>query len=71
MVRSRGPRAPEPPDRGTPGPSADPLWGYLGQLVAGAGWSSLPWLHRIRTPTLVLTGEADTIVPPINARILA
>ena len=47
------------------------LWGYLGQLVAGAGWSSLPWLHRIRTPTLVLTGEADAIVPPVNARILA
>jgi poly(3-hydroxyalkanoate) depolymerase len=46
-------------------------WGYLGQLVAGAGWSSLPWLHRIHTPTLVLTGEADAIVPPINARILA
>jgi len=47
------------------------LWGYVGQLVAGAGWSSLPWLHRIRTPTLVLTGEADAIVPPLNARILA
>jgi len=47
------------------------VWGYLGQLVAGAGWSSLPWLHRIHTPTLVLTGEADAIVPPINARILA
>ena len=47
------------------------LWGYVGQLVAGAGWSSFPWLHRIRTPTLVLTGEADAIVPPINSHILA
>ena len=47
------------------------LWGYLGQLVATAGWSSLPWLHRIRRPTLVLTGQADAIVPPANARILA
>ena len=47
------------------------LWGYVGQLVATAGWSSLPWLHRIRTPTLVLTGQADAIVPPVNARILA
>jgi pimeloyl-ACP methyl ester carboxylesterase len=47
------------------------LWGYVGQLVAGAGWSSLPWLHRIHAPTLVLSGEADAIVPPINARILA
>ena len=24
------------------------LWGYLGQLAAGIGWTSLPWLHRIR-----------------------
>lgn len=47
------------------------LWGYVGQLVATTGWSSLPWLHRIRTPTLVLTGKEDAIVPPINARILA
>jgi poly(3-hydroxyoctanoate) depolymerase len=47
------------------------LWGYVGQLAAAAGWSSLPWLHRIRMPTLVLTGEADAIVPPVNARILA
>jgi poly(3-hydroxyalkanoate) depolymerase len=47
------------------------LWGYVGQLVATAGWSSLPWLHRIRTPTLVLAGEADAIVPAINSRILA
>jgi poly(3-hydroxyoctanoate) depolymerase len=47
------------------------IWGYIGQLAAAAGWTSLPWLHRIRTPTLVLTGGADPIVPPINGRILA
>jgi poly(3-hydroxyoctanoate) depolymerase len=47
------------------------VWGYIGQLVAAAGWTSLPWLHRIRTPTLVLTGGADPIVPPVNGRILA
>jgi poly(3-hydroxyalkanoate) depolymerase len=47
------------------------VWGYFGQLVAGISWSSLPWLHRIRQPTLVLSGAADPIVPPINARILA
>jgi pimeloyl-ACP methyl ester carboxylesterase len=47
------------------------LWGYVGQLAAGIGWTSLPWLHRIRTPTLVLSGARDPIVPPINARILA
>jgi poly(3-hydroxyoctanoate) depolymerase len=46
------------------------LWGYIGQLAAAAGWTSLPWLHRLRTPTLVLTGGADPIVPPVNGRIL-
>ena len=47
------------------------LWGYVGQLVAGIGWTSLPWLHRIRKPTLVLSGAEDPIVPPVNACILA
>jgi poly(3-hydroxyoctanoate) depolymerase len=47
------------------------LWGYLGQLTAVAGWTSLPWLHRVHSPTLVISGDADAIVPPINARILA
>ena len=46
------------------------LWGYIGQLAAAAGWTSLPWLHRLRIPTLVLTGSADPIVPPVNGRIL-
>jgi pimeloyl-ACP methyl ester carboxylesterase len=43
----------------------------MSQLTAGAGWTSLPWLHRLRAPTLVLSGGADRIVPPVNARILA
>lgn len=47
------------------------LWGYASQLYAVAGWTSLPWLHRITAPTLVLTGGKDPIVPPVNARILA
>jgi poly(3-hydroxyoctanoate) depolymerase len=47
------------------------LWGYASQLIAAAGWTSLPWLHRIRTRVLVLSGDADPIVPPVNARILA
>jgi poly(3-hydroxyalkanoate) depolymerase len=46
-------------------------WGYVSQLVAVAGWSSLPWLHRITNQTLVLAGDTDPIVPPRNARILA
>jgi poly(3-hydroxyoctanoate) depolymerase len=46
-------------------------WGYAGQLAAGAGWTSLPWLHHVRAPVLVLTGDADRIVPARNGRILA
>jgi len=45
--------------------------GYYGQLLAGLGWTSMPWLHRVRQPTLVLAGKDDSIVPPINARIMA
>lgn len=47
------------------------LWGYLGQLLAAAGWTSLPRLHRIAAPTLIISGGADPIVPPVNARLLA
>jgi poly(3-hydroxyoctanoate) depolymerase len=46
------------------------LWGYVSQLSAVAGWTSLPWLHRITAPTLLLTGAKDPIVPPINAKLL-
>ena len=41
------------------------------QLLAILGWSSLPWLHKLKQPTLVLAGDDDPIVPLINARILA
>jgi pimeloyl-ACP methyl ester carboxylesterase len=47
------------------------VWGYASQLIAGAGWTSRPWLSRIAAPTLVLAGDRDPIVPPRNARILA
>jgi poly(3-hydroxyalkanoate) depolymerase len=46
-------------------------WGYLGQLYAISGWTSLPWLPTLRQPTLVLAGDDDPIVPLVNARILA
>jgi poly(3-hydroxyoctanoate) depolymerase len=48
----------------------DPL-GYAYQLYAAAGWSSLPWLHRVRQPSLVVAGDADPSVPLRNARMLA
>ena len=56
----------------SPASSSRPaLRGYLGQLYAIAGWTSLPWLHGLRQPTLVLAGDDDPIVPSINGRILA
>ena len=45
--------------------------GYAWQLLAAGGWTSLPWLHRLAQPTLVLAGDADPIVPVVNARLLA
>jgi poly(3-hydroxyoctanoate) depolymerase len=45
--------------------------GYLGQVYAISGWSSVPWLRRLRQPTLVLAGDDDPIVPLVNGRILA
>jgi poly(3-hydroxyoctanoate) depolymerase len=46
-------------------------WGYLGQLLAISGWTSLPWLGSLGQPTLVLAGDDDPIVPLVNGRILA
>ena len=45
--------------------------GYAYQLYAVAGWSSLPWLHRVRHRTLVVSGEDDPAVPVRNGRMLA
>lgn len=47
------------------------VWGYVGQLWALTGWTSVPWLHTLRQPTLVLSGDDDPLVPVINGRILA
>jgi poly(3-hydroxyalkanoate) depolymerase len=47
------------------------LAGYVGQLYAITGWSSMPWLHTLRQPTLVLAGDDDPIIPLVNGRILA
>jgi pimeloyl-ACP methyl ester carboxylesterase len=45
--------------------------GHVNQLWAATTWTSAPWLHLVRQPTLVLTGDADRVVPAANARILA
>jgi poly(3-hydroxyalkanoate) depolymerase len=45
--------------------------GYLYQLLAMSGWTSLPWLWSLPQQTLVLMGRDDPLVPPINGHILA
>lgn len=45
--------------------------GYVYQLLAGAAWTSLPFLPSIRQPTLVASGDNDPIIPLANARILS
>jgi len=44
--------------------------GYLYQLAAGAGWTSLPFLPLIRQRTLILSGDDDPLIPLANARLL-
>jgi len=48
-----------------------PKRGYYYQLAAAAGWSSLPFLRLIRTPTLIVAGDDDPIIPAINAQVMA
>jgi poly(3-hydroxyalkanoate) depolymerase len=44
--------------------------GYLYQLGAGLGWTSVPFLPLLRQPTLVLSGDDDPIIPLANARLM-
>ncbi len=50
---------------------APSLGGYLGQLYAISFWTGIPWLRKLRQPTLVITGDDDPIIPVLNGRILA
>ena len=47
-----------------------PSRGYYYQLISSLGWTSLPWLPRLRPPTLILAGDDDPIIPLVNARIM-
>jgi poly(3-hydroxyalkanoate) depolymerase len=44
--------------------------GYLYQLLAGTGWTSLPFLPLLRQRTLILAGDDDPLIPLANARLL-
>jgi pimeloyl-ACP methyl ester carboxylesterase len=45
--------------------------GYATQLLAGCGWTSVPFLPLLTQETLVLAGDDDPIIPVANGRILA
>jgi poly(3-hydroxyalkanoate) depolymerase len=44
--------------------------GYLFQLTAMAGYSTLPFIRRIKAKTLIIMGDNDHIVPLVNGKIL-
>jgi poly(3-hydroxyalkanoate) depolymerase len=52
------------------GGSAGPGRGYYYQLLAGAGWTTLPFLNMIRQPTLIVAGDDDPLIPVVNARMM-
>ena len=47
------------------------LRGVAFQIMAYACWSSMPWLHTLPHPTLVLGGSEDPMAPLPNSHILA
>lgn len=44
--------------------------GFAYQLGALAGWSSVAMLPLLDMPTLVMAGDDDQVVPPVNAQFL-
>lgn len=47
------------------------IYGYLTQMFAISGWSSMLWLHRMHTKTLILAGNDDPIIPLFNGKLMA
>ncbi|BCW89534.1 Putative aminoacrylate hydrolase RutD [Alphaproteobacteria bacterium SO-S41] len=44
--------------------------GYIYQMLAMVGWTSLPFLPFLKVPTLVMGGDRDKIVPLINSKMI-
>jgi poly(3-hydroxyalkanoate) depolymerase len=44
--------------------------GYLYQLAAGAGWTSIAFLPFLRQRTLIVSGDDDPIIPLANAKLM-
>ena len=47
------------------------VMGYTLQVTAFSAFHSLPWLHRITQPTLVISGTDDNLMPMANSAVLA
>lgn len=45
--------------------------GYRYLQLGVLGWTSIPWLHTLKCPTLVMHGSDDPVVRPVNARFMA
>ena len=45
--------------------------GYALQMTAFSTFHSLPWLHRVKQPALLLAGTDDHLVPMANSAVLA
>lgn len=44
--------------------------GLFYQRLAVLGWTSIPFSRLIRQPSLILTGDDDPVIPPLNGKLL-
>ena len=51
--------------------AAPTMRGYTLQMTAFSAFHSLPWLHRVTQPTLVVSGTHDNLMPIANSAVLA
>jgi poly(3-hydroxyoctanoate) depolymerase len=43
---------------------------YRRQMWAVLGWTSVAWLRTLRSPTLILHGDDDPVIPLVNSRLM-
>jgi len=45
--------------------------GYAGQLQGILGWEAYSRIQKITSPTLIIHGETDRLIPPANAKLIS